>query len=1028
MRSRIDSDFATPLRIGAKSVALEIDGRVVSVPDGTSVIRAAAEAGIHVPKLCATDSLEAFGSCRLCLVEVEGQRGYPASCTTPVRAGMKVRTESPALARLRRGVMELYISDHPLDCLTCSANGNCELQDMAGAVGLREVRYRPGRNHLHAEKDQSNPYFTFDPSKCIVCSRCVRACEDIQGTFALTIDGRGFSSVISPGQNGPFSASECVSCGACVQACPTATLMEKSVIELGQSEHSVVTTCGYCGVGCSFRAEMKGDLVARMVPHPNGHANHGHSCVKGRFAWGYATHPDRITRPMIRKSIDQAWREVTWREAIEYAASELRRIQEKYGRGAVGAITSSRCTNEETFLVQKLVRAAFGNNNVDTCARVCHSPTGYGLKTAFGASATTQDFDSVMDADVILLIGANVTEGHPVFAAQMKRRLRNGARLIVADPRVTEIVRLPHVAASYHLQLRPGTNVALINALAHVVVTEGLTDDAFVAARCDPREFDAWKKFVSDERNSPDAVEKITGVPADKIRAAARMYASAPNSAIYYGLGVTEHSQGSTMVLGIANLAMATGNIGRPGVGVNPLRGQNNVQGSCDMGSFPHELSGYRHISDPIVRATFDAAWGVRLDPEPGLRIPNMFDAALEGSFKGLYVQGEDVAQSEPDGQHVARALRAMECVVLQDLFFNETAKYAHVFLPGSSFLEKNGTFTNSERRISMVRKVTAPLGGKEDWEITCELADALGYPMKYSHPSEIMDEIARLTPTFSGVSYSKLDRLGSVQWPCNDRAPEGTPVMHINEFVRGKGKFTITEYVPTDERTSSEYPLILTTGRILSQYNVGTQTRRTPNAAMHVEDRLEIHPHDAELRGIRDGDWLQIRARRGETRLRALITERVQPGVVYTTFHHPESRTNYMMSEHSDWATNCPEYKVTAVQVAPRAGQLNADAGAAGDGAAEKSGIRPEPETIDIDHLVMMANDIGAYFAGYPTHDEAVGGIENHLRNFWEARMRREIIDYVARGGDGLKSIVREAVLALPGVPVDESEDVGEG
>jgi formate dehydrogenase major subunit len=1028
MRSRSDNDFATPLRTGAKTVALEIDGRVVAVAEGTSVIRAAAEAGIHIPKLCATDSLEPFGSCRLCLVEVEGQRGYPASCTTPVRAGMKVRTETPALARLRRGVMELYISDHPLDCLTCPANGNCELQDMAGAVGLREVRYRngDGANHLHAEKDQSNPYFTFDPSKCIVCSRCVRACEEVQGTFALTIDGRGFSSVISPGQNGPFSASECVSCGACVQACPTSTLMEKSVVELGQPDHSVVTTCGYCGVGCSFRAEMKGDLVARMVPNPNGQANHGHSCVKGRFAWGYTTHPDRVTRPMIRKSIDQPWREVSWHDAFEYTASEFRRIQEEHGRGAIGAITSSRCTNEETFLVQKLVRAAFGNNNVDTCARVCHSPTGYGLKTAFGTSATTQDFDSVMQADVIMVIGANVTEGHPVFAAQMKRRLRQGAKLIVVDPRVTEIVRLPHVQASYHLQIRPGTNVALINALAHIVVTEGLTDEAFAATRCDPIEFEAWKKFVADARNSPESTEKITGVPADKVRAAARLYASAPNGAIYYGLGVTEHSQGSTMVLGIANLAMATGNIGRPGVGVNPLRGQNNVQGSCDMGSFPHEFSGYRHISDEVVRATFDAAWGVTVDPEPGLRIPNMFDAALDGSFRGLYVQGEDVAQSEPNGHHVTAALRAMECVVVQDLFFNETAKYAHVFLPGSSFLEKNGTFTNSERRISMVRKVAAPLAGKEDWEITCELATALGYPMKYSHPSEIMDEIARLTPTFSGVSYEKLDRLGSVQWPCNDNAPAGTPTMHADHFVRGKGRFTITEYVPTEERTNSQYPLILTTGRILSQYNVGTQTRRTLNAAMHEEDRLEIHPSDAELRGIRDGDWLQVRGRRGETRLRALLTERVQPGVVYTTFHHPESRTNDLMTDHSDWATNCPEFKVTAVQVSPEAESVQAHGN--GHPHGENRIANRDDQVTDLPHLVMMANDIGAYFAGYPDHEEAAEGVAEHLRNFWETRMRREIVDYVAKGGDELSPLVRLAVSFIATESVPDSEEVGEG
>src|SRR5580658_7880100 len=918
MRSRADNDFATPLRRDTRSVALEIDGRAVAVPEGTSVIRAAAEAGIHIPKLCATDSLEPFGSCRLCLVEIDGQRGFPASCTTPVRAGMKVRTESPALARLRRGVMELYISDHPLDCLTCPANGNCELQDMAGAVGLREVRYRNGdcANHLHAEKDQSNPYFTFDPSKCIVCSRCVRACEEVQGTFALTIDGRGFSSVISPGQNGPFSASECVSCGACVQACPTATLMEKSVVELGQPDHSVVTTCGYCGVGCSFRAEMKGDLVARMVPNPNGQANHGHSCVKGRFAWGYTTHPDRVTRPLIRKSIDQPWREVSWHDAIEYAASELKRIQNNYGRGAVGAITSSRCTNEETFLVQKLVRAAFGNNNVDTCARVCHSPTGYGLKNTLGESAGTQAFDSVMKADTIMIIGANPTDGHPVFGSQLKRRLRQGAKLIIADPRETGLVRSPHIEADEHLQLTPGTNVALLNALGHVVVTEGLVKEAYVAARCEVDSFEKWRAFVAESRNSPEASESITGVPADKVRRAARLYASAPNGAIYYGLGVTEHSQGTTTVMAIANLAMATGNLGREGVGVNPLRGQNNVQGACDMGSFPHEFSGYRHVSDAATRTLFEGAWGVPLQSEPGLRIPNMFEAALDGTFRGLYVQGEDIAQSDPNTHHVSAALEAMECVIVQDLFLNEIAKFAHVFLPGSSFLEKDGTFTNAERRISRVRKVMQPLAGYEDWQVTVLLSNALGYPMNYTHPSQIMDEIARLTPTFTGVTYEKIDRLGSIQWPCNAEAPEGTPTMHVHQFVRGKGKFWPTEYVPTSERSSSRFPLILTTGRILTQYNVGAQTRRTGNVVWHAEDVLEIHPHDAEVRGISDGDWVGLTSRAGETVLRAKVSDKIATGVVYTTFHFPETNANVVTTENSDWATNCPEYKVTAVEV----------------------------------------------------------------------------------------------------------------
>ncbi|WP_322979362.1 formate dehydrogenase subunit alpha [Pseudomonas sp. C11] len=912
-----DTDFGTPARESEVQVSLSIDGRSISVPAGTSVMRAAAMLGTTIPKLCATDSLEAFGSCRMCLVEIDGMRGYPASCTTPVSEGMVVRTQTSKLATLRRNVMELYISDHPLDCLTCSANGNCELQTVAGQVGLREVRYGyDGANHLSEAKDVSNPYFDYDPSKCIVCNRCVRACEETQGTFALTIEGRGFESRVAAAGGDDFLSSECVSCGACVQACPTATLMEKSVVEKGQPERSVITTCAYCGVGCSFRAEMKGNELVRMVPDKNGQANHGHSCVKGRFAWGYATHPDRITKPMIRKSINDPWQEVSWDEAVTYAASEFRRIQLKYGRDSIGGITSSRCTNEEVYLVQKLVRAGFGNNNVDTCARVCHSPTGYGLKQTLGESAGTQSFDSVMLADVILVMGANPTDAHPVFGSQLKRRLRQGARLIVIDPRRIDLVDSPHARADYHLALRPGTNVAMLNALAHVIVTEGLVNQSFVDARCEPADFARWSAFVSQAENSPEVLGPICGVDPQLIREAARLYATGGNAAIYYGLGVTEHSQGSTTVMGIANLAMATGNIGREGVGVNPLRGQNNVQGSCDMGSFPHELPGYRHVSNNEVRAQFEQAWGVTLQPDPGLRIPNMFEAALGGTFKALYCQGEDIAQSDPNTQHVTAALSAMECVVVQDIFLNETAKFAHVFLPGSSFLEKDGTFTNAERRISRVRKVMEPLAGKSDWEATIALANALGYKMDYRHPSQIMDEIASLTPTFTRVSYAELDRHGSLQWPCNDEAPDGTPTMHIEEFVRGKGRFMLTGYVPTEEKVNSRFPLLLTTGRILSQYNVGAQTRRTENVAWHEEDRLEIHPTDAESRGIADGDWVGVGSRSGQTVLRARVSERVAPGVVYTTFHFPESGANVITTDNSDWATNCPEYKVTAVEV----------------------------------------------------------------------------------------------------------------
>ncbi|GAA3578086.1 formate dehydrogenase subunit alpha [Kribbella ginsengisoli] len=913
-----EPDFGTPARKGEATVELTIDGVSVTVPPGTSVMRAAKQAGLDIPKLCATDNLEAFGSCRLCIVEIDGARGTPASCTTPVAPGMVVRTQNEKLGKLRRGVMELYISDHPLDCLTCSANGDCELQDMAGVTGLREVRYGSGvdagANHLDAPTDTSNPYFDFDASKCIACSRCVRACDEVQGTIALTIEGRGFDSKVAAGAGVSFMESDCVSCGACVQACPTATLQEKSVIELGMPTRSVVTTCAYCGVGCSFKAELRGDELVRMVPYKDGGANEGHSCVKGRFAFGYASHPDRVMEPMVRDAITDPWRKVSWEEAIGFTARRLREIQAAHGQGSIGAITSSRTTNEEVYVVQKMVRAVFGNNNVDTCARVCHSPTGYGLKQTFGESAGTQDFSSVDDADVILVIGANPTDAHPVFGSRMKKRLRQGAKLIVVDPRRTDLVRSPHIEAAHHLALAPGTNVAVVNAFSHVIVTEGLVDQAFVDERCE--DFEQWATFIAGPEHSPEAVAEVTGVPAAEIRAAARLYATGGNGAIYYGLGVTEHSQGSTTVMGMANLAMATGNIGRSGVGVNPLRGQNNVQGSCDMGSFPHELPGYRHVSDDDVRDIYEKLWGTPLLDEPGLRIPNMFDSAIDGSFRALFVQGEDIAQSDPNTAHVFAALGAMELVVVQDLFENETAKWAHVLLPGTSFLEKDGTFTNAERRINRVRPVMAPKTGKHEWQIICEISQAMGYPMHYESSAQIMDEIAITTPTFAGVSFAHLDKVGSVQWPCNLEAPNGTPIMHASEFTRGKGRFMETVYVPTTERSTRKYPLILTTGRILSQYNVGAQTRRTANVAWHQEDVLELHPHDAEVRGIEDGSTVALTSRVGRTTLRAKLSERMPVGVCYTTFHHPVTGANVITTDNSDWATNCPEYKVTAVQV----------------------------------------------------------------------------------------------------------------
>jgi len=681
-------------------------------------------------------------------------------------------------------------------------------------------------------------------------------------------------------------------------------------------DHSVTTTCAYCGVGCGFKAETSEGRIVRMIPWKEGKANHGHSCVKGRFAFDYYQHPDRITSPMIRKSVDDPWQEVDWDTAFAYAAGEFKRIQAEHGVTSVGAVSSSRCTNEEIFLMQKFARVALRNNNIDNCSRICHSPTQFGLSATLGAGAASQHFDSVLQSDVVLVVGANPTEGHPVFGSMMKRAVRRGARLLVIDPRRTETVDSPHCQAEVHLALRPGTNVLVLNSVAHVIVRERLYNEEFVRARCDWDDFGLWMGMVGDDRYSPEVVGPEAGLDPDDIRRLARIYAAGPNSTIYYGLGVTEHSQGSTGVMCLGNLTMATGMIGREGVGVNPLRGQGNVQGGSCLGSWPHMLTGYRFVTDDVVRGSFEDEWKVTLDSEPGLRLPNMFDAAVTGSFKAIYIQGEDPVQSDPNRHHVEAALRAMDCVVVQDLYLSETAKLAHVFFPGSSSLEKDGTFTNAERRVSMVRKVVEPLGGLADWQITVGFMNAMGYECHYDHPGQVLDEIARTSPAYSGMSFDKIDRLGSVQWPCNTDAPEGTEVLHMATFPRGKGSFMLTGYLPTQERATDQYPLLLTTGRILSQYNVGTQTRRTANMVWHDDDLLEISADDAAARGLANGDRARISSRYGATELTVQISERVNPGVVYTTFHFAHTMVNNLTSDLDDWATNCPEYKVTAVDV----------------------------------------------------------------------------------------------------------------
>ncbi len=995
------------------TVNIEIDGKNLTAYENTTILNAAKDAGIIIPSLCASKELLPYGACRLCAVEMIGKKGYVYACSVYASNGMKIKTYSNKLFSLKRTLMELYLSDHPNDCLTCSKNLICDLQNWAAYFGLRSIRYR-GKSHLLAAADESNPYFRFDPSRCIVCARCVRACREVQGNFALTVIKRGFDSVIKAGDN--FLNSECVSCGACVKTCPTGALIEKTVVNHGKAGSAATTTCGYCGVGCSFNVEYKGNNIVRMMPNDKSLSNYGHSCVKGRFAWGYVQSGDRLKTPLLRNSLNEPFKEVSWEEAVFFAAKKFKEIQSKYGVKAVGGISSSRCTNEENYLMQKLIRTGFGNNNIDTCARVCHQPTGYALGVAFGAGAGTQDLGSLFDADCIMIIGANPTEAHPVVGSFIRKTARNGADLIVIDPRETEVAKSPHISAKYHLRPLPGTNVSLLNALAYIIIKEGLLNADFIKERCDIESFNLYEEFILNDSNSPEAAEAITGVYREDIVGAARLYAKAKNASIFYGLGVTEHLQGSTGVLAIADLAMLTGNIGRKGVGVSPLRGQNNVQGAADMGAEPSVFPGYRHVSDDNVRLLFEKEWNRKLDPEQGIRLPDMLRDALAGRFKGLYILGEDIVQTDPDANRIIASLKSMEFVAVHDIFMNATADYAHVILPGSSFLEKDGTFTNWERRIQRVRKILEPVAGKPDWEILIDLSNALGYKMNYSNPSEIMEEIAKLTPSFSGVNYDKLSRLGSLQWPCTEDNPFGTEILHKDKFIRGKGRFIITSYIGSKNSVSKKYPYILTTVRNLFQYNCSNNTRRTENSVWYNKDILEISREDAKDLNINDGDTALIESRKGKVTLTAKISGRVKQGVVATTFHFPEYKTNVLTSDYSDWSTETPEYKVTAVSVKKYGdNKLYASDGYNADEPLQCLS-NDKNKTAYGGEIIRMFYNLVLIFAPYP-EDSAINEITGHIKKYWERRLIEKLI-YISENEncfneEAVQSIVYEGSIS---------------
>ncbi|MEK7294069.1 MAG: formate dehydrogenase subunit alpha [Nitrospirota bacterium] len=883
-------------------INITINGRSVTATPEDTIYMAARRAGMSIPSLCVSHHLAPHGSCRLCLCEVEGQSGTPASCTTPVRDGMVVRTESASLNRHRHNIVELYLSEHREDAPLPGA-----LQELALGLGVRQVRYP---NHMHrkraAVRDDSSPFFTFDNAACISCARCVRACDEIQGTFALTMVDRGFDARPMAG-GGSFAASNCVSCGACVKECPTGALQEKSVLQSGLPTKTVRTTCAYCGVGCAFDAGVRDGRVVSMVPADDGPSNAGHACMKGRFGWSYIDAPDRVRTPLFREG--DRWVPISWHAALDRVASEFMRIKQAHGPDALAVISSSRGTNEENYLFAKFVRCALGTNHIDNCARVCHSATVTGMMETLGASAATNSIADLDHAKLILVVGANPAESHPVIGARIKQAHRRGATLIVIDPRRTELARL----ATLHLQLHPGTNVALLNGLGHVIAKEKLLDKAFIEARTEG--LDDWLEAVA--ACTPEKTEQTTGVPASMIREAARRYATSGASLCVHGLGVTEHRWGSHGVIALCNLALATGNLGRPGTGINPLRGQNNVQGASDVGSLPTYFSGYQPLDDPKLAALHQAVTGRPLPAKRGMKTPDMWDAALEGRLKGLWIIGYDVAQTDPNLKKVREALSRLEFLVVQDLFLTETTKFAHLILPGASFLEKDGTFTNLERRIQRIRKAVEPPDGVlPDWQVVSEVSTRMGYPMSYAHPSKIMEEIAKLTPTLAGVSYDKLEQAGGLQWPVPAKDHPGTPLMHTERFPHGRARFVGVEYLPPGESPTADYPFVLITGRILQHYNCGAQTRRTDIMQVVDTDVLEMHPEDARRLEFRDGDMAKLVSARGEAVLPVALSERVLPGEVFTSFHFPATDLNVLLSSSADESSKCPEYKVSAVRV----------------------------------------------------------------------------------------------------------------
>jgi len=894
----------------AEMINLTIDGKPIKTEKGSTILETALNNGIEIPHLCYKKGLSPVGACRVCLVKIKGRPGMVTSCTTEVAEGMEVVAFDNEINEARKLIVELILSEHEHNCLTCESNGQCELQDLAYQLGIDKIRF-PIEKSVEPVEDSSEVILR-DANKCILCGRCVRACAELTVQNILKFANRGSNTHIIAGLDQPLAKTDCVSCGACVQACPTGALTEKLSRFQGRSWEfrKVQTTCPYCGVGCQIELNIKDNRIVKVYGVEDGPDNKGHLCVKGRFGFDYVHHKDRLTIPLIKRN--GKFEKISWNEALNLIANKFNELKDKYGSDSLAGLSSAKCTNEENYLFQKFIRTCFGTNNVDHCARLCHASTVAGLSRAFGSGAMTNSIRDFEKANVILITGSNTTENHPVIGDFLKRIAKdNNVKLIVVDPREIELTKY----AAIWLRQKSGTDVAWINGLMNVIINENLYDEEFVKTRTE--NFDEFKKIAL--KYTPEKVEKITGISKEKLIAAAKMYAKAKRGSIIFAMGITQHTTGTDNVLSLANLAMLCGNVGREGTGVNPLRGQNNVQGACDLGALPNVYSGYQKVNDPKIREKFEKAWGVKLPLKEGLTVVEMMNAAKKGKIKGLYIMGENPMLSDPNLNHVREGLENLEFLVVQDIFLTETAKMADVVLPGVSFAEKDGTFTNTARRIQRVRKAIPEVGNsKQDWRIICEVSQKMGYLMNYKSPAEIMDEIASLTPIYGGVHYDRLNGDG-LQWPCLNRSHPGTPYLHKDKFARpdGKGYFTPVDYIPPAELPDEEYPFLLSTGRVLYHFHTGSLSRRSkPLSRIAPEGFLEMNPKDAEKLKIKDKDWVKVSSRRGEIKTKVKITDRVDRGVVFMTFHFAESAVNLLTNDALDPVAKIPEYKVSAVKI----------------------------------------------------------------------------------------------------------------